>query len=200
LMFCFADGLLIPGVGAIAQTDPLAINPEKYSAITVTAGSTSLKCRAFEGLVYAAKPVDPRNESINIYVPEAYFEGKEVAGWSAKTAPIFFPNQVGGYMPSTPSGPGARWGGNAISAALANGYVVAVPGTRGWPQQGSDGTYYGKAPAAIVDLKAAIRYLRHNRTRIPGNTDRIVSNGTSAGGALFAWIERTERTKSSGAN
>ena len=176
---------------ASVKADPLDLDTTHYTNISVTYAGTTLACRAYEGLVYVAKPVDARYQSINIYVPAAYYDGKTVGGWNAKTAPIFFPNQVGGYMPSRPTGPNAGWGGAAISGALAAGFVVAVPGTRGWPLKNNDGQYYGKAPAAIVDLKAAIRYLRHNRTRIPGNTDRIVSNGTSAGGALSAMLGAT---------
>ncbi len=71
---------------------------------------------------------------------------------------------------------------------LAAGYVVVEPGARGRTLVDSSGTYYGTAPAAIVDLKAAVRYLRFNKGRIPGNTDRIVSSGTSAGGALSALL------------
>ena len=76
------------------------------------------------------------------------------------------------------------------AVALANGYVVVEPGCRGRDQKssGTNGTYYGKAPAAIVDLKAAIRYLRHNKDRIPGNQDWIISSGGSAGGALSALV------------
>ncbi|MFJ8107352.1 subtype B tannase [Streptomyces sp. NPDC096132] len=72
--------------------------------------------------------------------------------------------------------------------ALAAGYVVIEPGARGRTLKNSDGEYYGVAPAAIVDLKAAVRYIRSNKGRIPGNTDRIVSAGTSAGGALSALL------------
>ena len=74
--------------------------------------------------------------------------------------------------------------------ALANGYVVVEPGCRGRDLQWSSsegGEYYGKAPAAIVDLKAAIRYVRHN-TGIPGNKDWIISTGGSAGGALSSLV------------
>ncbi|UUU28125.1 subtype B tannase [Streptomyces sp. DSM 40750] len=81
--------------------------------------------------------------------------------------------------------------GQAVSnaqLALAAGYVVVEPGARGRTLVDSDGTYYGVAPAAIVDLKAAVRYLRFNKGRIPGDTDRIVSSGTSAGGALSALL------------
>ena len=71
--------------------------------------------------------------------------------------------------------------------ALAAGYVVVSPGCRGRDNR-RDGTYYGKAPAAIVDLKAAVRYVRHNAGVIPGNVDWIVTTGVSAGGALSALL------------
>ncbi|WUR82849.1 Tat pathway signal sequence domain protein [Streptomyces phaeochromogenes] len=94
---------------------------------------------------------------------------------------------------------GVQSGGNAMvnaqgemvnlgKLALVTGYVVVEPGARGRTLVDSDGTYYGTAPAAIVDLKAAVRYVRANKGRIPGNTDRIVSSGTSAGGALSALL------------
>jgi hypothetical protein len=47
--------------------------------------------------------------------------------------------------------------------ALASGYVVVEPGCRGRDLKWADGKYYGKAPTMIVDLKAAIRYLRLNK-------------------------------------
>ncbi|MFD5648723.1 subtype B tannase [Streptomyces sp. NPDC127039] len=72
--------------------------------------------------------------------------------------------------------------------SLAAGYVVVEPGCRGRTLTNSDGEYYGTAPAAIVDLKAAVRYVRANKGVIPGNTDRIVSTGTSAGGALSSLL------------
>jgi hypothetical protein len=68
--------------------------------------------------------------------------------------------------------------------ALANGYVVVEPGCRGRDLKWPDGRYCGKAPAMIVDLKAAIRYLRYNEGRIPGNTNWIITSGGSAGAAL----------------
>jgi hypothetical protein len=72
--------------------------------------------------------------------------------------------------------------------ALANGCVVVEPGCRGRDLKWSDGRYYGKAPTMIVDLKAAVRYLRYNKGRIPGNTDWIITSGGSAGGALSTLI------------
>ncbi len=73
---------------------------------------------------------------------------------------------------------------NTILVALSKGYVVASPGARGRTLIDSTGVYYGKAPAVIVDLKAAVRYLKHNDQTMPGDATKIISNGTSAGGAV----------------
>lgn len=54
-----------------------------------------------------------------------------------------------------------------------------------------DGNQGGDAPAAIVDLKAAVRYLRYNDKAMPGDAEKIISNGTSAGGALSALLGAT---------
>jgi len=104
------------------------------------------------------------------------------------------PGRQQGGMPPMPTGaPGAGPGGASVVSgnadlALAAGYVVVSPGCRGRDNKAADGTYYGKAPAAIVDLKAAVRYIRHNKGVMPGNPDWIVSTGTSAGGALSALL------------
>ncbi|MDQ0581709.1 subtype B tannase [Streptomyces rishiriensis] len=94
------------------------------------------------------------------------------------------------------SAPGANGNTNATGGALSSnqllalaaGYVVVEPGARGRTLKNSAGEYYGVAPAAIVDLKAAVRYLRANKGVVPGDTDRIVSAGTSAGGALSSLL------------
>ncbi|MCP2040348.1 acetyl esterase/lipase [Neisseria sp. HSC-16F19] len=142
--------------------------------------------RAFENIVYVQNPVDTRYQVMNIYIPEAYFHGGSVQGFDADSAPIFLPNQVGGYMPAAPGKPepNTRNGNqpNAIMVALSQGFVVASPGARGRSDAG------GRAPAAIVDLKAAVRYLHANDAAMPGRAERIISNGTSAGGALSALL------------
>ncbi|STZ07121.1 Uncharacterised protein [Moraxella caprae] len=72
---------------------------------------------------------------------------------------------------------------NSVAAALMRGYVVASSGARG-RTLGTDGNYTGKAPSVIVDLKSAIAYLKANDTLMAGRADRIIANGTSAGGAM----------------
>ena len=75
--------------------------------------------------------------------------------------------------------------------ALSKGYVVASAGARGRTTKNNEGMYTGKVPAAIVDLKAAIRYLKFNDKKMPGDASKIISNGTSAGGAISTLLGAT---------
>lgn len=171
----------------------LNFDNQNYTIRIVTVDHESITFRAYENLIYVAKPVEPGYQILNLYVPEIYFEGGAVGPFTARTAPIFMPITVGGYMPGAPAVPGEdRNGGkNAAFVALSKGYVVAAPGARGRKLQNPDGRYTGTAPACIVDLKAAVRYLRYNKARIPGDTEKIISNGTSAGGALSSLLGAT---------
>jgi hypothetical protein len=75
---------------------------------------------------------------------------------------------------------------------LSKGYIVASAGARGrTTKDNNNGIYTGKSPAAIVDLKAAIRYLKFNDKRMPGDAGKIISNGTSAGGAMSTLLGAT---------
>ena len=84
---------------------------------------------------------------------------------------------------------------NASAVALAKGYVVAMPGARGRTTKDENGIFTGKAPAAIVDLKAAVKYLHFNDSKMAGDANKIISNGTSAGGALSALLGASVESK-----
>jgi len=184
--------------------DSLRFDRDKYEVKTCQLEDRSVTYRAFEGISYCRNPVD-EIQKLNLFVPEIYYQGGAVNGWSLHTAPIFMPNTVGGYMPGPVDEPGIdshNRRANSIFEALLHGYVVASAGVRGRTSGkrsteffeggkadylGTDtGKMVGRAPALIVDMKAAIRYLRHNRDAIPGDVEKIVTNGTSAGGALSA--------------
>lgn len=176
--------------------DALHLDLTRYTTQDVSVGGQTIRVRAYEGIPTVTAPVEPDYQALNLYVPEAYFQGGSIGGFTAHTAPIFLPNAVGGYMPAKPGtlvkhmpGPPGKAPAPAASAiALTRGFVVAAPGARGRTLQAADGRWTGKAPAAIVDLKAAVRWLRYNANRLPGNVERIISNGTSAGGALSALL------------
>ena len=181
----------------------LIFDQENYTVRTCEADGCRVEYRAFENIPYCASPADDI-QRMNLFVPEAYYRGEKINGYDLHTAPIFAHNTVGGYMPGMPGKPEKSSFGpaNAIFEALRHGYGGAAAGIRGratgvdtggrmfgYPEgalEKAKGKMLGKAPALIVDMKAAIRYLRHNRDVIPGDTERIITNGTSAGGALSA--------------
>jgi len=171
----------------------LVFDNNTFTVKTLTLGNQTIAYRAYEDIVYVSNPVDIKYQRMNFYVPVEYYEGKSIGSYTAETAPIFYPNAVGGYMPGNPGRPGLNRKKlpNAIAVAMAKGYVVAAPGARGRTLKDESGRYSGKAPACIVDLKAAIRYLRYNNKIMPGNTEKIISNGTSAGGALSSLLGAT---------
>jgi hypothetical protein len=269
----------------------LKFKPKNYTKEVIKDNGRTIRIRSYKYLVYVKHPVDLQYQTLNVYVPEAYYHKESINGYFAETAPIFFPNAVGGYMPAeaaipedkpwdfsdrsgkggrggpphgggggqfgqvgvqaggfsmnagitglfmgggqggegeqgggAPSGGGFSGGGqgggpsggrsfggqpggnppggmrppvgmtkkrNAVFDALAHGYVVVSPGVRGRTLKDEEGKNYGKAPASIVDLKAAVRYLHYNDAVMPGDANKIISNGTSAGGALSALLGAT---------
>lgn len=190
----------------------LTFNPDKYEVKTCELDGQVIRYRAFEGIDYCENPVDPI-QKLNIFVPEDFYGKGEINGYTLQTVPIFMPNSVGGYMAGQPSTPGKNFLGiiNAEFKALKHGYVVVCPGIRGRNSGMETKEFFvggkaennettgnklvGRAPALIVDMKAAIRYLRHNKDRIPGDVEKIITSGTSAGGALSALTGATGNSK-----
>ncbi|XME03831.1 subtype B tannase [Lachnospiraceae bacterium C1.1] len=180
----------------ILSEDDLEI--KKYSV-----NGRTIFVRAFLDKDYCLKAKD-EIEKINIFIPEAYFKGLEINGYNRENAPLFIPNTVGGYMagPAEEPGIGRFNEANSLFRALEHGYIAVSAGVRGrnsgkesneFFEGGSEkkssvnsGILCGRAPAFIVDMKAAIRFLRLNASVIGGNMEHIITNGTSAGGALSA--------------
>lgn len=168
----------------------LTFNDQNYRSVEAELNGEKIQFRAFERIVYVNNPVDPEYQTINIYVPEAYYNEGEINGYKVDTAPIFLPNSVGGYMPAKAAIYEQKRRDSEerpILVALSKGYVVASVGARGRTLQ-KDGKLIGKAPAAIIDLKSAVRYLHANDEKMPGDANKIIANGTSAGGALSALL------------
>lgn len=179
------------------------INRNAFEKRELSLGGTTIRYRALEGVPYCSNPLDPI-QVLNVYAHEAYFEGSQVGPYDRDSAPVFLPNTVGGYLPGPAEKPGEGrfFPTNAAFDALAHGYVVVGIGVRGRTTgkasneffEGSTaqtmseatGRMVGRAPAFVVDEKAGIRFLRHHAEELPGDFERIVTNGTSAGGALSA--------------
>ena len=185
-VFLLVSGFADDATAAMEVSGPLAFKTADYKpGVTVVDGKT-VHYRAYTKVSYVASPVDTNYQYLNIYIPESALLDQR--------APIFMPNQIGGYRPAEPILPAAtasivteRNPSNTVSAALARGYVVVSPGARGNSSEVNK-VFTGKAPAAIVDLKAVVRYLRLNDSIMPGNAKKIISLGQSAGGALTALL------------
>jgi len=164
------------------------INLNQFKINKLSVKNSILTYRAYEHIPYVSKPVAPEYQQLSIYVPGCYYEGGVINGYSLHTAPVFMPNTVGGYMPGPVDAPNVNDEGepNTIARALQNGYVVVSAGARGRGVKDADGKNIGVAPAAICDLKAAVRFLRHHAGELPGDMEKIITNGTSAGGAMSA--------------
>lgn len=113
----------------------LQFSPKTYRTLEAKVNGETVRFRAFEKIVYVQQPLEPDYQTLNIYVPEAYFNEGNINGFTAKTAPIFLPNAVGGYMPAKAATYDAKGFGNndkpnAILTALSKGYVVASVGGR----------------------------------------------------------------------
>lgn len=78
----------------------LEFNDKNYSTASAELNGKTITYRAFEKIVYVSNPVEAEYQTLNFYVPEDYYQGKEINGYNAKTAPIFLPNAIGGYMPA----------------------------------------------------------------------------------------------------
>ncbi|MCD8100370.1 MAG: S-layer homology domain-containing protein, partial [Oscillospiraceae bacterium] len=153
--------------------------------------------------------VDSTYQYMNIYVPADYVTGiDETTGqliidedatitstngvtYSAENAPIVFKCEGPGYSENQ--------AGSASTTYLNEGYIYVSPGHRGKNTIADDPseevnkddyyeTYDGKSPWALIDSKAAIRYLKYNDDLIPGDSEKIVAFASSGGGALATFI------------
>ncbi|MCD8372548.1 MAG: alpha/beta hydrolase [Clostridia bacterium] len=159
-----------------------------YSDETAELGGEKVSFRAYRNIVFVDNPADDTFHRMNIYAPLSFFNGKNVNGYNLHTAPIFMPNAVGGYRPGKIEEPSTS---KTVFRALLHGCVVVSPAIRGRTLKDKNGKNYGCAPACIVDYKAAARFLHYFASDIPGDAEKIITNGTSAGGALSCLIGST---------
>jgi acetyl esterase/lipase len=183
------------------QDAALAFDSAAYTTITVTVDGRPMNVRWYKQICYVAAPVAAAAQqsggpgggsttvsdtacgyqSMNVFVPESAFGDQR--------APVYFAVNNGGWMAShlrasVTAGTSYSSSTSNVGAALKAGYVFVDVANRSRGLVGADGSSPGKAPAAVVDAKAAVRYLRLNDAVMPGSAERIVVNGTSGGGAL----------------
>ena len=191
-LLCIATMLAFLPVVWAADPPPLPAP----TPLTVTVDGASLNVAAYNSVVYVANPVkvksgDPLGytyafQSMNIYVPANATENSPImlwdnnGGWNGGKPGTSVTNN-GSYSTNSTNATNQK-----TAAALKAGYVIANVGCRSRSSGAQDtaGNYIAHSPAQVVDVKAAIRYLRYNDAAMPGTTKRIIITGTSGGGAL----------------
>lgn len=148
------------------------------------------------GIEYCEKPADKRYEKLAVFVPEKYMNAKKnsggtytcklnekakIKGYTATNAPIVMPVNTPGYISNTALTKDIinnhRSIFDEVSAYTSNGFVYVETGCRGADEG---------APAGVVDLKAAVRYIRYSDDVVAGDADSIFMFGVSGGGAQAA--------------
>jgi len=142
----------------------------------------------YQGVYMNANITNVNYQTMLVYVPAAYMNVDEsgkvtginheavVGNYTADTAPIVYLNECGGWKSSSPR--------SVDTSYIAQGFVYVTAGARSRDAVDENGLHTGKAPTQVVDLKSGVIALRANRDVIPGNTDRIISVGTSGGGQM----------------
>lgn len=145
-------------------------------------------CWCLEDILYTPAATTPKFQRLSIFVPKALLNADGSFPEEAKKVPVVFENNSAGYMQM----PHVWLGGPRCYAEqyLAHGLIYVSCGCRGRESRDADGRLI-KGPCALVDLKTAIRFLRHNRDALPGDWDRIISAGWSAGGAMSSLLAVT---------
>ena len=158
-------------------------------------------CYYLRDVVYCATPKEPNLECMNLFIPKEYINadgslnpGAACGNYITETAPILVHSAVMGYSEAPAAMLSLEKGSpdqELTTSFLAKGMIYVSVAARGRQTQDENGTYIGKAPALVTDVKAALRFYRHNKAFLPGNTDRMVIFGVSAGGNLASLIGST---------
>ena len=210
-----AAAMLLSAPAAMAAVDPedaaLAFDAANYTTISVTIDGVTTPVRRYNELCYVANPVAAAAqqpglgggsttiantrcgyESMSVFVPESVAANQRT--------PIYFAVNNAGWATSyirnsVTAGASYNSATSNVGAALKAGYVYIDVANRSRNLVGADGKWPGKSPAAVVDAKAAVRYLRLNDGVMPGSAERIVINGTSGGGALVSILGASGNSK-----
>lgn len=152
------------------------------------------------GVPYCLKPGSKAYESLALFVPAGYFDatahgdtyecsvkdGGTVGQFKAGEAPVALP--VNSVKLSAQACPTA-FGSDGLLRYLSEGIVYVYAGFRGRSggiESGSNDVYSGGAPWPVVDLKAAVRWVRYNKDKLPVDASRIFCFGAGMGAGACA--------------
>lgn len=213
-MWPLAAAVVAPAATAAGNADAaLQFDAARYTPVNLTVDGVATKIRQYK-VVYVARPIRMARHQYNaqtrstttldeptsyqtmvISVPEALAGDMRAPLWLRVNNSGWFASVATGASASLRIKEGAAlsttgpdYTAAAAATALRAGFIVVDVGSRSRGIRAEDGRWVGKAPAAVVDVKAAIRYLRLNDRAMPGSAERIVLTGHSGGGALTAAV------------
>jgi hypothetical protein len=185
-----------------SEDTTLAFDASSYTTVNVTVDGENLAVRQYR-IVYVANPIAMASQTAfgsttlvtDPYIYQTMIVSVPEASISNQNTALYFLVNNGGWFTSAVStsiAEGAAFSSTSntdnYGAALKAGYVFVNVGTRSRGARAVDGSWAGKAPAPVVDAKAAIRYLRLNDALMPGSAERIIVTGTSGGGGLTSAV------------
>lgn len=155
------------------------------------------------GLKYCKDPVAQAQQTLAIFVPGKYFSGEKngsnysckvndsaiIGNFTPHTAPVLMPINSG--VLTAQDGPTA-YSATGLIPYMQNGCIYVYAGFRGRSStfdsnaSSTQKLIPGGAPWPVVDMKAAIRYLRYNKDVLPFDAEKIFTFGFDAGAGLCA--------------
>ena len=147
------------------------------------------------GLAYGSSIQDASYETLSVFVPGAYVSAQDngdgtytlspadgsVGAYTSATAPVVLPVNTPGYAAQSPL---SEYSYSTVQAYMEAGLIYVVAGLRG--KDSTSQAAAGNAPWGVADLKAAVRYVRYNASRLPGDAEQVYVFGHSGGGAQSA--------------
>lgn len=158
------------------------------------------------GVPYSLTPASETYGKLSIFVPGGYFKAEgdgptyrcslqdslKVASHDGAHAPVVMPIDCPDFQGQQPA---SSYSYEGLEPYMDSGCVYVAAGCRGrsggYESRGSDDGYVGGAPWGLVDLKAAVRFLRYNACVLPGHGQTIVAMGLGSGGNLAALLGST---------
>ena len=161
------------------------------------------------GITYCNEPIDLNYQQLAIFIPKQYMNcdasdkinevqyykckiNNELNNtinnitFNSKNAPFVFQIETPGYAAAESMKEYPKTGYISPKDYTKNGIIYFYPGCRG--------REHG-APLGVVDLKAAVVFIKNLNDLIPGNKTRIFSVGMSGGGAQSALMGVTGNSK-----
>jgi acetyl esterase/lipase len=174
------------------STIPAAMGALALAVIVATCSSAASSAASAPSAATVPSPTVPSGGQSGSPPAAAYSNVAYASTSSSQVLDIWMPDGATGPVPLVIFVHGGGFAGGDKSMEIEVGNVVAVLAA-GYAAASLNYRLSGEArfPAAVQDVKAAVRFLRANASRYGLDPDRFAAWGESAGGYLVAMIGTT---------